>query len=100
MLLGLLPSCATATNDCDLLHDGDETSTDDNDITVPIPVDDKNPCRLYLAQSSIPHAGFGLFAGVDFAGGAVVNRPNMVVQLLLDQHDNMLHRPFQLCQGL
>eukprot|EP00804_Cyclotella_cryptica_P030084 CCRYP_020715-RB/>CCRYP_020715-RB protein AED:0.34 eAED:0.34 QI:60/0.66/0.5/1/0.66/0.5/4/413/674 len=37
---------------------------------------DKNACMLYIAESTIPHAGIGIFAGVDFAEGQLIGRDN------------------------
>ena len=33
-----------------------------------------NPCLLYLAESTIPGAGLGMFAGKDFNEGELVGR--------------------------
>ncbi|KAL7484298.1 hypothetical protein ACHAW6_009942 [Cyclotella cf. meneghiniana] len=37
---------------------------------------DKNACMLYIAESTIPHAGIGIFAGVDYAEGQLIGRDN------------------------
>lgn len=36
--------------------------------------DESNPCRLYLAQSTIPHAGLGVFSGTDLEFGQMIGR--------------------------
>eukprot|EP00804_Cyclotella_cryptica_P030083 CCRYP_020715-RA/>CCRYP_020715-RA protein AED:0.33 eAED:0.33 QI:0/0.66/0.5/1/0.66/0.5/4/413/753 len=41
----------------------------------PIPRD-SNSCMLYIAESTIPHAGLGIFAGVDFVEGELIGHDN------------------------
>ncbi|KAL3799289.1 hypothetical protein HJC23_013014 [Cyclotella cryptica] len=41
---------------------------------TPPPDQDSNPCLLYLAQSTIPHAGLGMFAGAPFPTGQLIGR--------------------------
>lgn len=35
---------------------------------------DDNPCLLYLAQSTIPHAGLGMFTGTPLKQGQLIGR--------------------------
>lgn len=50
-------------------------------------------CGLYLAQSSIPNSGLGLFTGVPHEVGAVIAPPEIAHQLLIgfDGADPQLH---------
>mmetsp|Transcript_33249 Transcript_33249/g.80436 ORF Transcript_33249/g.80436 Transcript_33249/m.80436 type:complete len:716 (+) Transcript_33249:31-2178(+) len=47
--------------------------------------DDNNPCLLYLAQSTIPNAGLGVFAGVPFLEGEQVGRVGDAAFPVVDQ---------------
>eukprot|EP00956_Cyclotella_meneghiniana_P041468 scaffold228017_cov36-Cyclotella_meneghiniana.AAC.1 len=44
------------------------SSQDNNDD------DNENPCLLYLAQSTIPHAGLGMFTGTSLKKGQLIGR--------------------------
>lgn len=39
-------------------------------------------CRLFLAESSISNAGFGVFVGVDIEGGEVISSHDISVPML------------------
>ena len=39
-------------------------------------------CRLFLAESSIPNAGFGVFVGEDIEGGEVISSHDISVPIL------------------
>ena len=39
------------------------------------------PCRIYLAESTVPDAGLGVFSGVDMPRGAPIGQPDVIIQL-------------------
>ena len=39
-------------------------------------------CRLYLAESTIPNAGLGIYTGVDLPANASIAEPDIIVPLL------------------
>lgn len=39
-------------------------------------------CQLYLAKSTIPNAGLGLFSSVSITGGHSVSEPDIIIQLI------------------
>lgn len=49
---------------------------------------DEFSCGLYLAQSTIPHSGLGIFSGVAHPIGSSVAPPEIALQLLYGFDDN------------
>ncbi|KAL7533531.1 hypothetical protein ACHAXR_008233, partial [Thalassiosira sp. AJA248-18] len=47
--------------------------------------DESNPCQLYLAQSTIPNAGLGVFAGTSFDYGQMIGRVGDAAFPVVDQ---------------
>jgi len=41
----------------------------------------QQPCRLYLAESTVPDAGLGVFSAVDMPRGAPIGQPDVILQL-------------------
>eukprot|EP00956_Cyclotella_meneghiniana_P034746 scaffold107994_cov70-Cyclotella_meneghiniana.AAC.1 len=55
------------------------SSQDNNDD------DNENPCLLYLAQSTIPHAGLGMFTGTSLKEGQLIGRVGDIAFATTDQ---------------
>jgi hypothetical protein len=51
-------------------------------------------CTLYLAPSTIPNAGYGVFAGVDFGEGECIGEPDLVIPVI-DTYKNLPYRSQQ-----
>jgi hypothetical protein len=64
-------SAPTATSSSKTLWD----QTNQNSLT-------NNNCSIYLAESSIPNAGWGIFAGKDYVPGDRIGYPGMGVPLI------------------
>jgi hypothetical protein len=58
--------------------------------TIRFPLINSNPCQLYLAPSLLPHAGYGIFSGVDLKPKTLIRRePTALI-------DNLLLEEYQL----
>jgi hypothetical protein len=64
------------------------TITASNEIEAP------RECTLYLAPSTIPNAGYGVFAGVDFDEGDYIGEPDLVIPVI-DTYKNLPYRSQQ-----
>ena len=51
-------------------------------------------CQLYLAPSTIPNAGYGVFAGVDFQEGDSIGEADLVIPVI-DEYKNLPYRSQQ-----
>jgi hypothetical protein len=70
------------------------TTSDDNpDISSIMTDDNESVCRVYMAPSTIPGAGYGLFAGISFQSGDLVTPGDGVVPIydLVFQNGNDEH---------
>ena len=70
----------TAIND-------DATDNDDDADNVNINID-QSSCSLYMAQSSIPNSGLGIYAGRDFTRGEIVDARPQAALPLIQMDDN------------
>lgn len=64
-------------------HDPQSPTSDDEEITT--------SCSLYMAESSIPNSGLGIFAGKDFVQDEMVDPSHQVVIPLIDIESNPLY---------
>ena len=69
--------------------DNNNNNTDDNDDQYE-PISTKT-CSLYMAQSSIPNSGLGIFAGRDFTKDEMVDPSPQAVIPLFDMESNPLY---------
>mmetsp|Transcript_16261 Transcript_16261/g.23951 ORF Transcript_16261/g.23951 Transcript_16261/m.23951 type:complete len:655 (-) Transcript_16261:141-2105(-) len=67
LLLLSAPAALSSANDEPEFHDEGEHQRE---------------CGLYLAESSIPGAGFGVFSGIDIEEGELVGEPEIAIQLM------------------
>lgn len=51
-------------------------------------------CQLYLAPSTVPNAGYGVFAGVDIDEGQAIGEPDLVIPII-DEYKNLPYRSQQ-----
>ncbi|KAL9183093.1 hypothetical protein ACHAXT_004880 [Thalassiosira profunda] len=54
-------------------------TTDDSIDPSPAPEVEHPHCRLFLAESTIPNAGLGIFTGIDLGPGEAVAEPDIIV---------------------
>jgi hypothetical protein len=58
-------------------------------VTAAADADDSNKCLLYLAESTIPNAGVGMFTGVPVKKGKLLGRVGGAVFATVDQDWHM-----------
>ena len=71
---------------------GDDDNDDDDDVNIDQSTTktiSSSSCSLYMAQSSIPNSGLGIYTGRDFTEGDVVDpRPQVALPLIqIDDND-------------
>ena len=70
----------------------DEGPNDPNKASIPPSVDGwPAECALYLAQSTIPNAGFGLFTAIDLPRKALVGSPDIEIPVIDPDWHNQGH---------
>lgn len=79
-LLVLVSGDQQQTNDdatCDATRNNDGAAADQRRAMM---MARQPPCRLYLAESTIPNAGLGLFTAFDMPRGVPIGQPDIVIQ--------------------
>jgi len=85
---------APAENSGNAVQDEDGESTTDPKTSTQVPPSvDGWPaeCALYLAESTIPNAGMGMFTAVDLPKGALVGSPDVAVPVIDPNWHNRAH---------
>jgi hypothetical protein len=70
---------------------GDDDYYDDDEPTQPA----LSACGLYLAQSTIPNSGLGVFAGVSHDVGSIIAPPEIAHQILFELKDKSKKTKFE-----
>ena len=60
---------------------------------VPMVVVEQPRCGLYVAESTIPHAGLGMYAGRDYPRGSLLGSDMAVISVNVDQHASPFDDP-------
>jgi hypothetical protein len=83
----VIGSCVILAQNDSRRIDVDATCTDEFvkkiNVTIPPPVENYRfpNCHLYIAESTIPDAGFGLYTSVPISRGQSISEPDIIIQI-------------------